>query len=326
MMERLKSEKDDWDTRNWIQKYQPNSLSEVVGQDLVIHRLQTKVKIKQISHYCFLGSAGVGKTSTAYALAKDIFGDNWQMNFYVRNASDDRGIGFVRGWIKEKVNTAPVEAPFIIIFLDEVDALTSDAQAALRETMMKHTDTCKFILSGNYGEKIIEPILDRCQVFRFRRIEESILKNQVEKISAGEGIPITPDNATQIAKLSQGSMRKSLNCLETLYGETKIDSAMIESLFGTINPDYSKELMKLAMSGNIEATEKYLYELYYNKGFEVREIMTGMMDSTWNSSLPIEIKTELVVLIGKYDRELQNCGNQLIQMRCLLWDLRSIKV
>ena len=151
----------------WTEKYRPKNLDEVVGQKHVTERLKAYVSSNNMPHLLLTGPAGTGKTTCSLALAKEMFGDEWKGNFIELNASDERGIDVVRGKIKEFARTAPLgSAEFKIIFMDEADALTSDAQAALRRTMEKFSKICRFILSCNYSSKIIDPIQSRCAVFR----------------------------------------------------------------------------------------------------------------------------------------------------------------
>ncbi len=131
----------------WVEKYRPERLSDIVGQSEATKRLQGYVKTRNMPNLLFSGPAGVGKTSASVALAKELFGADFERNFLELNASDERGIDVVRSTIKDFARTLAFGSGFKIIFLDESDALTGDAQTALRRTMEKYTKTCRFVLS-----------------------------------------------------------------------------------------------------------------------------------------------------------------------------------
>ncbi|PKP55371.1 MAG: hypothetical protein CVT89_08675 [Candidatus Altiarchaeales archaeon HGW-Altiarchaeales-2] len=131
----------------WTEKYRPKFLKDVVGQEKITERMTAYVKDKNLPHLLFAGPAGTGKTTTALCLAREFFGENFREGFLELNASDERGIDVVRGKIKEFARTMPIIMDFKLIFLDEADALTNDAQQALRRTMEQYTKTCRFILS-----------------------------------------------------------------------------------------------------------------------------------------------------------------------------------
>ncbi|MEM2726812.1 MAG: replication factor C small subunit, partial [Archaeoglobaceae archaeon] len=195
----------------WVEKYRPKTLDEVVGQEEIIKRLKGYVERKNIPHMLFSGPPGTGKTATAIALTRDLFGEIWRDNFIEMNASDERGIDVVRHKIKEFARTAPIGgAPFKIIFLDEADALTADAQAALRRTMEMFSKSCRFILSCNYVSRIIEPIQSRCAVFRFKAVSKEAMKKRILEICQKEGVKITEDGIEAILYISGGDFRRAI--------------------------------------------------------------------------------------------------------------------
>src|SRR5512137_183266 len=178
----------------WVEKYRPKKLSDVIGQKAIVERLSAYVKTRSMPHMLFAGPAGSGKTTCAIALARELYGEQWKDNLIELNASDERGIEIVRGKIKDFARAASIGgADFKIIFLDEADSLTADAQAALRRTMERYSATCRFILSCNYSSRIIPPIQSRCSVMRFSPLTKEEVRSYVDRIAAGEGLTITPD-------------------------------------------------------------------------------------------------------------------------------------
>ncbi|MCK4996093.1 MAG: replication factor C small subunit [Thermoplasmatales archaeon] len=304
----------------WIEKYRPKTLSEVVGQDEIIERLKAYVKTKSVPHLMFAGPAGTGKTTSALALAKELYGDAWKQNFMELNASDERGIGIIRGKIKDFARTAPMrKADFKIIFLDEADSLTSDAQSALRRTMERHTRICRFILSVNYSSKIIEPIQSRCTVFRYSPIKEDDVKKFMRKIATNEKLQITDDGLETLIFISRGDLRKAINILQVGASvNKKITAELLYETSAIAKPEDVKNLINTALGGNFMAARSQLYDLLIKYGLSGEDIIKQIHQSIFDLAIPDDAKVKLIEKAGEIEFRLIEGSNAHIQLEALL--------
>ncbi|TLZ61609.1 MAG: replication factor C small subunit, partial [Methanobacteriota archaeon] len=236
----------------WVEKYRPTTLDDIVGQDEVVSRLKAYVKAGNLPHLLFAGPAGTGKTTSAIALARELFGELWRTNFAELNASDERGIETVRVKIKDIARTAPIgERGFKIIFLDEADNLTSDAQAALRRTMENYTRTARFILSANYSSRIIEPIQSRTAVFRFRPIKPDAIRIYLDRIAKAEKLKVTKEGMDALVYIAQGDLRKAVNALQVAAAVSPtIDEDALYKAASTARPELVKHLLEVSLGGD----------------------------------------------------------------------------
>lgn len=199
----------------WVERHRPSSVREMKGQRAVVDRLRAYADSGTFPHLMFAGPPGTGKTTAALALTRDVFGEGYRNNLLEMNASDERKLESIRTKVKQFARTAPMPGTtFKVIFLDEADALTPDAQGALRRIMEQFAETCRFILSCNYSSKIIEAIQSRCAVFRFRPLDEKKVLETVLEISKHEGINLDKGAAEAISKVSLGDLRKAITSLQ----------------------------------------------------------------------------------------------------------------
>lgn len=304
----------------WVEKYRPKTLDEVVGQEEIIKRLKGYVEKKNIPHMLFSGPPGTGKTATAIALTRDLFGEVWRDNFIEMNASDERGIDVVRHKIKEFARTAPLGgAPFKIIFLDEADALTADAQAALRRTMEMFSKSCRFILSCNYVSRIIEPIQSRCAVFRFKAVPKEAMKKRLLEICQKEGVKITEDGIEAILYISGGDFRKAINALQgaAAIGEV-VDREKIFQITATAQPEEIAQILDTALKGNfVEAREK-LSKLMLEYGMSGEDVVSQLFREITSSNMNEKLKVLLIDKLGEIDFRLTEGANERIQLSAFL--------
>lgn len=304
----------------WIEKYRPKILEDVVGQDEIVERFKAYVKTKNVPHLLFAGPAGTGKTTCALALTKELYGSNWRQNFNELNASDERGIGIIRGKIKDFARTAPIgKADFKIIFLDEADSLTNDAQSALRRTIEKYSHICRFILSVNYSSKIIEPIQSRCTVFRFHPIKSADIKKYMQKIAKIEKLEITSDGLETLIFISQGDMRKAINVLQVGASvKKKITAELLYETTSTAKPEDVKNLINTALGGNFMAARNQLYDLLIKYGLSGEDIIKQIHKGIFDLTIPEESKIRLIEKTGETEFRLIEGSNAHIQIEALL--------
>jgi len=304
----------------WIEKYRPFKLDDVVGQKEAVERLKSYIQTRNLPHLLFSGPPGVGKTATSVSIAREMFGDSWRENFTELNASDERGIDVVRTKIKNFAKTTPIGgADFKIIFLDEADALTSDAQSALRRTMERYTNNCRFILSCNYSSKIIEPIQSRCAVYRFRPLSDDALAERVLFVAENEGLDIAEDGVDAIKYVAQGDMRKAINALQAaaLVADT-IHKDAIYKITATARPEQVLELIETALAGNFTAARKHLDTLLLEQGLSGEDVVGQIYRAMFEIDITDKLMVELIDVIGEIDFRLTEGSNERIQLECLL--------
>jgi replication factor C small subunit len=311
----------------WIEKYRPQTLGEVIGQNHVVERLKLMVEAIQkgdrnMPHLLFVGDAGIGKTTCAEALAKDAFGSEWRNNWIELNASDERGIDVVRTKIKKFATSARLPHQklgkvFNIIFLDEADMLTPEAQAALRRPMEQYSRTCRFILSVNNSNRIISPIQNRCQVFRFHPLDLQQISGALGRIEKGEGIEIKPEARSLLASLSEGSLRKALNLLYTLSLQSEaIEVADIQKLIDYIDFGQIEQLIKACSKGDIDRAFRIIDDLYW-KGYSVQDILAKTFDFVRESEkINRESKIKLIIRMAQTENYIITGSNPLFQLKC----------
>ncbi len=304
----------------WVEKYRPKALDEIVGQEEIVMRLKSYVRSKSMPHLLFAGPAGTGKTTSAIALARELFGENWRMSFHELNASDERGINVVRTKIKEYARTAaPNNVGFKIIFLDEADALTPDAQAALRRTMEMYSKTCRFILSCNYSSKIIEPIQSRCAIFRFSPLQEDAVKERLKYIAEKEGKTIDEHALNAIYYVSSGDMRHAINVLQMSAAiSDNIDENVVYKATGLAKKEDVEGLIKMAISGDFISARNLLQKMFVEYGLSGEDIIKQIHRIIYELPIDEHLKVVLLDKTGEIEFRMVEGANERIQLDALL--------
>jgi len=304
----------------WTEKYRPKNYLEFAGQENIIKRISALTNSLNIPHLLFAGPAGTGKSTLALIVVKELFGESWRENYLELNASDERGINIVREKVKNFARTKSLgKTPFKIIFLDEADALTPEAQQALRRTMENYSSNCRFILSCNYSSKIIDPIQSRCAVFRFKLLEKKDVEKVINWIAESEKLEITSGAIEAIYEGSEGDCRRSVNLMQSTSAVSpKITSDLVDTILSNTKPKDIKVILEYSLSGDFEGAREKLLDVMLKESVSGQDIIKSIQKEIWNLTIEPEIKVKLTEKTGETEFRIVEGSDPFIQLQALL--------
>jgi replication factor C small subunit len=308
------------DVNIWTEKYRPAKFDEMVGQHEIIKRVRSLVQAMNIPHLLFAGPAGIGKSTLALIVVKELFGDKWRENYLELNASDERGIDVVRQKVKDFARTKAIESiPFKVIFLDEADALTKEAQQALRRTMENYSSTCRFILSCNYSSKIIDPIQSRCVVFRFKLLEKKDIGTLVKRIANSEKLRLGENAIDTLYEASEGDCRRAINLLQaTASISLDVNSEMILMIASSAKPADIRVVLDYALAGDFVKARDKLLDVMLKESISGTDIIRSFQKEIWNLPIEPEVKVRLTEKTGEVEFRMIEGSDEFVQLQALL--------
>ena len=311
----------------WTEKYRPSSFDEIIGQEKVVERLRSFVKQKNIPHLLLSGPAGTGKTTLSLVIAKELYGKDWRQNFLELNASDARGIDIIRGEVKSFARTKAIGTDLPkIIYLDECDALTKEAQQALRRTMELYTSTARFILSCNLSSKIIDPIQSRCAVFRFKPLEKKDVENVIKNIAKDEKLVIDDRTIDLIFEMSEGDIRRVINILQSCASiDKKISESVVCEIVSAAKPKEIRQVLEMSIGGNFIKARDILLNVMLDHGLSGMEMIKQIQKEIINLNTKDEIKAKLIEKCGEIEFRMVEGSDEFLQLEALLASFSIIK-
>mmetsp|Transcript_62425 Transcript_62425/g.141143 ORF Transcript_62425/g.141143 Transcript_62425/m.141143 type:complete len:364 (-) Transcript_62425:77-1168(-) len=312
----------------WIEKFRPKVLTDVVGNEEAVTRLNAIAEMGNLPNIILSGPPGTGKTTSVLCLARQMLGGAAGDAILELNASDARGIDVVRSKIKmfaqKKVTLPPGRHKLII--LDEADSMTSAAQQALRRTMEIYSSTTRFALACNISSKIIEPIQSRCAILRYSRLTDAEVLLRLTQVAEAEGVPCSDDGLEAIIFTAEGDMRNALNNLQATFAGFK--HVTRENVFKVCDQPHPQLLQSAVMKcsqgklGEAHAIVKTIWD----QGYSCMDIIGTLFKVTKSAPLPEAVKLEYIKEIGFTHMRVADGLNTYLQIAGLIARLSKRKL
>src|SRR3989344_5571019 len=304
----------------FIEKYRPGKFEDVVGQEVIIERIKAMVEQENVPHMLFAGPPGSGKTTLSLIIAKTLFKDNWKENFLEMNASSERGIDIIRNEVKNFSKTRPIGNNLPkIIFLDEADALTKDAQNALRRTMEQFSDNARFILSCNFSSKIIDPIQSRCAIFRFKPLTKDDVKKIINKIAKNEKLKVDDKAINALYDVSGGDIRRVENILQSCSTiSNNINEKNIYEIVTSANPKEIKEVLEFCVKNNFIKARDKLLDIMLKQGLSGLDLIKQIQKEVLGLDINENKKLDFIDKCGEIEFRMVEGSDEFIQLESLL--------
>lgn len=306
----------------WVERYRPESLDEVVGNNEVVAHFREYADDEEMPNILLAGPQGTGKTALVVALAREIYGDQWRNNLLELNASDERGIDTVRETIKSFAQTDTIgDYPFKLIFLDEVDSTTNEAQSAMRRVMEDYSDKTRFILSCNYPNKIIPPIQSRCAVYSVSRLDDADVRAILDRVIDGEDLEVSDEAFETLVDAASGDARKAINTLQaaTLGGDVTAES--VTPVVSTIDYGTVQDIIDLALNGAIDDAMDRLDEEVLAAGAGTGAFLEHALSVLRSADIPADSRAKAIERIADADWRIKQGANPHVQLHSLLADV-----
>jgi len=312
-------------TGMWVEKYRPMKLSEIVNQTEIIGSLEALIKDPtDMPHLLFSGSAGVGKTTTALCLSRQILKEYTTVCTLELNASDERGIEMVRQKVKKFSRYAGmVDVPFKIIILDEADEMTSAAQTALRRIIEDTAEICRFILIANNVSKIIEPIQSRCATFKFTTVSEEDVITRLEEIAKEEKVKTDKKGLKEIYEYTEGDLRHAINLMQATASLGGITEENVKASAGLTKTSDVDQVLKIALSGKVAEAREKMIELIKVYGMSESDFLKYLNSAVFKSKHTN--LSDILQVIAKYDYRILVGANSEIQLSAMLAELAKLE-
>ncbi|KAF7816837.1 replication factor C subunit 3 [Senna tora] len=303
----------------WVEKYRPKSLDDVAAHRDIVDTIDKLTSENRLPHLLLYGPPGTGKTSTILAVARKLYGAQYHNMILELNASDDRGIDVVRQQIQDFASTQSfsfgVKSSVKLVLLDEADAMTKDAQFALRRVIEKYTKNTRFALICNHVNKIIPALQSRCTRFRFAPLDAVHVSERLKHVIKAEGLDVTDNGLEALIRLSNGDMRKTLNILQSTHmASQQITEEAVYLCTGNPLPKDIEQISYWLLNEQFADSFKRIYEIKTQKGLALVDIVREVTMFVFKIKMPPGVRVQLMNDLADIEYRLSFGCNDKLQL------------
>ncbi|MFX1266612.1 MAG: AAA family ATPase [Promethearchaeota archaeon] len=312
----------------WVEKYRPRKFDEIVSQSVAINNLRKFTNSGNMPHLIFSGPAGTGKTSTALIIAREMIkGEEYIRNVLELNASDTVRMDYVRSVIKDFVSQKMIidENSLKFIILDEADNIPGQVQQALRRIIEQAPSNVKFILLCNYINRIIDPIVSRCAVFRFVNLPESKITERLKYITKQEKIKFPQDKQEIFYKtlffISGGDLRRAINTLQMSVALELIENLDLNEILrisGFLDNITLDKLFNTIKTKDFKASKQLMEDV---SNFDSRNFIKQLINILPKLNINHQKLNSILSYIGTIDYRVSQGGDKNIQLTSLIAEI-----
>ncbi|TVU28757.1 hypothetical protein EJB05_20289 [Eragrostis curvula] len=310
----------------WVEKYRPQSLADVAAHRDIVDTIDRLTNENRLPHLLLYGPPGTGKTSTILAVARKLYGSQYSNMILELNASDERGIDVVRQQIQDFAGARSLSFGYTseifakpavkMVLLDEADAMTKDAQFALRRVIEKYTRSTRFALICNHVNKIIPALQSRCTRFRFAPLDGSHVRERLQHIIKSEGLDVDEGGLTALVRLSNGDMRKALNILQASHMASQ--QITEESVYLCTGNPMPKDIEQIAFWLLNEPFSTNISDMKMRKGLALVDIIREVTMFVFKIQMPSDVRVKLINDLADIEYRLSLACNDKLQLGALI--------
>ncbi|CAH8356210.1 unnamed protein product [Eruca vesicaria subsp. sativa] len=309
-------------TTPWVEKYRPQSLDDVAAHRDIVDTIDRLTNENKLPHLLLYGPPGTGKTSTILAVARKLYGPKYRNMILELNASDDRGIDVVRQQIQDFASTQSFslgKSSVKLVLLDEADAMTKDAQFALRRVIEKYTKSTRFALIGNHVNKIIPALQSRCTRFRFAPLDPVHVSQRLKHVIEAEGLDVSESGLAALVRLSNGDMRKAMNILQSTHmASEKISEEDVYLCTGNPLPRDIEQISHWLLNEPFAESYKKISEMKTRKGLAIVDIVREVTMFVFKIKMPSGVRVQLINDLADIEYRLSFGCNDKLQLGAII--------